>query len=195
MNNIGNYGIFLVILPLNNILQWTNCFSSSLRTYLSVVLCPHQKSAYQSKGVNTSAIMGFCNTLNEVLTKENPTHIAVAFDHGLTFRHEAFPEYKAQREETPEDHKAAVPYIKQILEAMRIPILQVDGFEADDIIGTVATLAGSKGITTFMLTPDKDYGQLIRENVYMYRPRHGGGYDVVGMNEVEDRYGIPTPAK
>ena len=161
------------------------------RSYYALIRNPR----INSKGVNTSAIMGFCNTLNEVLTKENPTHIAVAFDHGLTFRHEAFPEYKAQREETPEDIKLSVPYIKQILEAMRIPILQVDGFEADDIIGTVATLASSKGITTFMLTPDKDYGQLIRENVYMYRPRHGGGYDVVGMNEVEDRYGIPTPAQ
>lgn len=161
------------------------------RSYYALIRNPR----INSKGVNTSAIMGFCNTLNEVLTKENPTHIAVAFDHGLTFRHEAFPEYKAQREETPEDIKLSVPYIKQILEAMRIPILQVDGFEADDIIGTVATLAGSKGITTFMLTPDKDYGQLIRENVYMYRPRHGGGYDVVGVHEVEDRYGIPTPAQ
>ena len=161
------------------------------RSYYALIRNPR----INSKGVNTSAIMGFCNTLNEVLTKENPTHIAVAFDHGLTFRHEVFPDYKAQREETPEDIKLSVPYIKQILEAMRIPILQVDGFEADDIIGTVATLAGSKGITTFMLTPDKDYGQLIRENVYMYRPRHGGGYDVVGMNEVEDRYGIPTPAQ
>ncbi len=161
------------------------------RSYYALIKNPR----INSKGVNTSAIMGFCNTLNEVLTKENPTHIAVAFDHGLTFRHEAFPDYKAQREETPEDIKLSVPYIKQILEAMRIPILQVDGFEADDIIGTVATLASSKGITTFMLTPDKDYGQLIRENVYMYRPRHGGGYDVVGMNEVEDRYGIPTPAQ
>ncbi|WP_455068992.1 DNA polymerase I [Prevotella nigrescens] len=161
------------------------------RSYYALIRNPR----INSKGVNTSAIMGFCNTLNEVLTKENPTHIAVAFDHGLTFRHEAFPEYKAQREETPEDIKLSVPYIKQILEAMRIPILQVDGFEADDIIGTVATLAGSKGITTFMLSPDKDYGQLIRENVYMYRPRHGGGYDVVGVHEVEDRYGIPTPAQ
>ena len=196
MNNIGNYGIFLVILPLNNIFTMDKLFlidayALIYRSYYALIRNPR----INSKGVNTSAIMGFCNTLNEVLTKENPTHIAVAFDHGLTFRHEVFPDYKAQREETPEDIKLSVPYIKQILEAMRIPILQVDGFEADDIIGTVATLAGSKGITTFMLTPDKDYGQLIRENVYMYRPRHGGGYDVVGMNEVEDRYGIPTPAQ
>ena len=148
-----------------------------------------------SKGLNTSAIMGFCNTLNEVLTKESPTHIGVAFDHGKTFRHDAFPEYKAQREETPEDIKLSVPLIKQILEAMHIPILQVDGFEADDIIGTVATRFGSDGIETFMLTPDKDYGQLIGSNVFMYRPRHGGGYEIIGEKEVEDKYGIPTPAQ
>ena len=148
-----------------------------------------------SKGLNTSAIMGFCNTLNEVLTKESPTHIGVAFDHGKTFRHDAFPEYKAQREETPEDIKLSVPLIKQILEAMHIPILQLDGFEADDIIGTVATRFGSDGIETFMLTPDKDYGQLIGPNVFMYRPRHGGGYEILGEKEVEAKYGIPTPAQ
>ena len=148
-----------------------------------------------SKGLNTSAIMGFCNTLNEVLTKESPTHIGVAFDHGKTFRHDAFPEYKAQREETPEDIKLSVPLIKQILEAMHIPILQVDGFEADDIIGTVATRFGSDGIETFMLTPDKDYGQLIGPNVFMYRPRHGGGYEIIGEKEVGDKYGIPTPSQ
>ena len=148
-----------------------------------------------SKGLNTSAIMGFCNTLNEVLTKESPTHIGVAFDYGKTFRHDAFPEYKAQREETPEDIKLSVPLIKQILEAMHIPILQVDGFEADDIIGTVATRFGSNGIETFMLTPDKDYGQLIGPNVFMYRPRHGGGYEIIGEKEVGDKYGIPTPAQ
>lgn len=139
--------------------------------------------------------MGFCNTLNEVLTKESPTHIGVAFDHGKTFRHDAFPEYKAQREETPEDIKLSVPLIKQILEAMHIPILQVDGFEADDIIGTVATRFGSDGIETFMLTPDKDYGQLIGPNVFMYRPHHGGGYEIIGEKEVGDKYGIPTPAQ
>ena len=148
-----------------------------------------------SKGLNTSAIMGFCNTLNEVLTKESPTHIGVAFDHGKTFRHDAFPEYKAQREETPEDIKLSVPLIKQILEAMHIPILQIDGFEADDIIGTVATRFGSDGIETFMLTPDKDYGQLIGPNVFMYRPRHGGGYEIIGEKEVGDKYGISTPAQ
>ena len=146
-----------------------------------------------SKGLNTSCVMGFCNTLNEIMTKEKPTHIGVAFDHGKTFRHEAFPAYKAQREETPEDIKLSVPIIKNILEAYHIPILQVDGFEADDIIGTVATQAGEKGIETYMLTPDKDYGQLVRENVYMYRPQHGGGYEKLGVEEIEQKYGITSP--
>lgn len=146
-----------------------------------------------SKGLNTSAIMGFCNTLNEVLTKENPTYIGVAFDHGLTFRNEAFPAYKAQREATPEDIKKAVPIIKQILEAYHIPSLQVDGFEADDVIGTLAMKSGKKGIDTYMLTPDKDYGQLVRENVFMYRPRHGGGYETLGEKEICNKYNITTP--
>lgn len=146
-----------------------------------------------SKGLNTSAIMGFCNTLNEVLTKENPTYIGVAFDHGLTFRNEAFPAYKAQREATPEDIKKAVPIIKQILEAYHIPSLQVDCFEADDVIGTLAMKSGKKGIDTYMLTPDKDYGQLVRENVFMYRPRHGGGYETLGEKEICDKYNITTP--
>ena len=161
------------------------------RSYYAFIKSPR----INSKGLNTSAIMGFCNTLNEVLTKEKPTHIGVAFDHGKTFRHDAFPEYKAQREETPEDIKLSVPLIKQVLEAMRIPILQVDGFEADDIIGTVATRFGADGIDTFMLTPDKDYGQLIGPNVFMYRPRHGGGYEILGEKEVGEKYGIPTPAQ
>ena len=161
------------------------------RSYYAFIKSPR----INSKGLNTSAVMGFCNTLNEVLTKEKPTHIGVAFDHGKTFRHDAFPEYKAQREETPEDIKLSVPLIKQVLEAMRIPILQVDGFEADDIIGTIATRFGADGIDTFMLTPDKDYGQLIGPNVFMYRPRHGGGYEILGEKEVGEKYGIPTPAQ
>ena len=161
------------------------------RSYYAFIKSPR----INSKGLNTSAVMGFCNTLNEVLTKEKPTHIGVAFDHGKTFRHDAFPEYKSQREETPEDIKLSVPLIKQVLEAMRIPILQVDGFEADDIIGTVATRFGADGIDTFMLTPDKDYGQLIGPNVFMYRPRHGGGYEILGEKEVGEKYGIPTPAQ
>ena len=148
-----------------------------------------------SKGLNTSAIMGFINTLNEVITKEQPTNMAVAFDHGKTFRHEAFPAYKAQREETPEDIRASVPIIKDILEAYHIPVLQADGFEADDVIGTLATAAGREGIETYMLTPDKDYGQLVGGNVYIYRPRHGGGYDTLGESEVTQKYGIATTAQ
>ena len=148
-----------------------------------------------SKGLNTSAIMGFVNTLNEVITKEQPTYMAVAFDHGKTFRHEAFPAYKAQREETPEDIRASVPIIKDILEAYRIPVLQADGFEADDVIGTLATEAGRQGIDTYMLTHDKDYGQLIGPNVKMFRPRHGGGYDVIGEKEVADKYGIASASQ
>jgi DNA-directed DNA polymerase len=137
--------------------------------------------------------MGFCNTLNEVLTKERPSHIGVAFDHGLTFRNEAFPQYKAQREETPEDIKRSVPIIKDILMAYHIPVLQVDGFEADDVIGTLALKAGEQGVDTYMLTPDKDYAQLVRSNVYMYRPRHGGGYETMGPDEVNQKYNISSP--
>ena len=145
-----------------------------------------------SKGLNTSAVMGFVNTLNEILTKEQPTHIGVAFDHGKTFRDEAFPAYKAQREETPEDIKASVPIIKEIIQAMHIPVLQVDGFEADDVIGTLATKAGKAGITTYMLTPDKDYGQLVSDNVFMFRPRHGGGYETMGPKEVCEKYALSS---
>lgn len=161
------------------------------RSYYAFIRAPR----INSKGLNTSAVMGFCNTLNEVLNKEKPTHIGVAFDHGKTFRHDAFPEYKAQREETPEDIKLSVPIIKDVLVAMNIPILQVDGFEADDVIGTLATKAGAESVETYMLTPDKDYGQLVRSNVYMYKPRHGGGYDIIGESEIEEKYGIPTPAQ
>lgn len=159
------------------------------RSYYALLRSPR----INSKGLNTSAVLGFMNTLNEVLTKERPTHIGVAFDHGKTFRHEAFPQYKAQREETPEDIKLSVPIIKRILEAYRIPILQVDGFEADDIIGTVATRFGREGVATYMLTPDKDYGQLVADNVYIYRPRHSGGYEVMGPKEVQAKYGIASP--
>ena len=161
------------------------------RSYYAFIKNPR----INSKGKNTSAIMGFLNTLNEVITKEKPTHIGVAFDHGKTFRNEVFPAYKAQREETPEDIKASVPIIKDILEAYHIPVLQVDGFEADDVIGTLATQAGSQGVETYMLTPDKDYGQLVADNVYIFRPRHGGGYDKIGKNEISDKYGIGSPAQ
>lgn len=161
------------------------------RSYYAFIKNPR----INSKGLNTSAIMGFVNTLNEVLTKEKPSHIGVAFDPaGPTFRHEAYPEYKAQREECPEDIKRSVPIIKDILAAFRIPILEVAGYEADDVIGTLATKAGEAGVTTYMLTPDKDYGQLVRPNVFMYRPRYGdAGYEILGEQEVEAKYGIPTP--
>lgn len=161
------------------------------RSYYAFIKAPRMNS----KGMNTSTIMGFCNTLNEVLTKEKPTHLAVAFDHGKTFRHEAFPAYKAQREETPEDIRLAVPIIKDILSAYHIPILQVDGFEADDIIGTIAHKADLEDIDTFMVTPDKDYAQLVTDHVKMYRPRHGGGYEVMGPKEVCEKYGIASTAQ
>ena len=159
------------------------------RSYYALIRNPR----INSKGFNTSAILGFCNTLNEIITKENPSHIGVAFDHGKTFRHDAYPEYKAQREETPEDIRKSVPVIKGLLKAMNIPILQVNGFEADDIIGTLASKAGQQGIETYMLTPDKDYGQLIADNIYMYKPRHGGGYDIIGKEQITEKYGISYP--
>ena len=159
------------------------------RSYYAFIANPR----INSKGFNTSAVLGFCNTLNEVISKEQPTHIGVAFDHGKTFRHEAYPAYKAQREETPEDIKKSVPIIKDILHAHHIPILQVDGFEADDVIGTLATKAGSQGLTTYMLTPDKDYGQLVSNNVFMFKPKHGGGFETLGEKEIDEKYSIASP--
>lgn len=161
------------------------------RSYYALIKNPR----INSKGFNTSAVMGFVNTLNEIITKEQPTHIAVAFDHGKTFRDEAFPQYKAQREETPEDIRRSVPVIKDIIAAMNIPALQADGFEADDIIGTLAVKAGGLGVETYMLTPDKDYGQLVRDNVFIYRPRHGGGYEKMGPKEVCAKYAIDSPQR
>lgn len=149
-----------------------------------------------SKGFNTSAILGFVNTLEEVLKKENPTHIGVAFDPaGPTFRHEAFEQYKAQREETPEAIRLSVPIIKEIIRAYRIPILEVPGYEADDVIGTLATEAGKQGIPTYMMTPDKDYGQLVSDKVFMYRPKHTGGFEVMGIEEVKSKFNIQSPAQ
>lgn len=161
------------------------------RAYYALIKSPR----VNSKGLNTSAIMGFVNTLEEVLTKENPTHIGVAFDPaGPTFRHEAYPEYKAQREETPEAIRLSVPYIKQILEAYNIPILEVAGYEADDVIGTLAKKAGAMGIETYMMTPDKDYGQLVSSNVFMYRPKFGDKeFEVMGPDEVMNKYGLSSP--
>lgn len=161
------------------------------RSYYAFIKNPR----INSKGLNTSAIIGFVNTLQEVIEKEQPKYLGVAFDpHGPTFRSDKFPAYKAQREATPEDIKKAVPIIKELLAAYRIPVLQVDGFEADDVIGTLAKKADSiDGVQTFMLTPDKDYGQLVTDRVSIYRPRHGGGYEVMGPKEVCDKYGITTP--
>lgn len=168
-----------------------DAYAIIFRSYYAFISRP----TINSKHLNTSPILGFCNTLKEILDKEKPTYLGVAFDHGKTFRHEAFPPYKAQRQETPEDIKLSVPYIKQVLEAMNIPVLQADGFEADDVIGTLATEAGRQGIDTYMLTPDKDYGQLIGPNVKMFRPRHGGGYDVIGEKEVAAKYGIASASQ
>ncbi len=161
------------------------------RSYYAFIKNPR----INSKGLNTSAIVGFVNTLQEVIEKEQPKYLGVAFDpHGPTFRSERFPDYKAQREATPEDIKKAVPIIKELLEAYRIPVLQVDGFEADDVVGTLAKKADSiENLQTYMLTPDKDYGQLVTERVRIYRPRHGGGYEVMGPAEVCSKYDITTP--
>ena len=165
-----------------------DAYAIIFRSYYAFISRP----TINSKGLNTSAVLGFCNTLKEILDKEHPNYLGVAFDHGATFRHEAFPAYKAQRDETPEDIRRSVPIIQDILRAMNIPILIADGFEADDVIGTLATEAGKQGVETYMLTPDKDYGQLIRENVFMFRPRHGGGYDKIGEAEIEEKYGISS---
>ena len=162
------------------------------RAYYALIHSPR----INSKRMNTSAIFGFVNTLEEVLKRENPDFIGVAFDpKGGTFRHEIYPAYKAQREETPEDIRVAVPYIKKILEAYRIPVLEIPGFEADDVIGTLATQASQQGdIMTYMMTPDKDYGQLVKDNVKMMRPRHGSNdFDVLGPQEVCEKYGIQSP--
>ena len=162
------------------------------RSYYAFIKNPR----INSKGLNTSAIIGFVNTLQEVIEKEKPAYLGVAFDpHGPTFRSEAFPEYKAQREKTPEDITRSVPIIKELLAAYNIPVLQVDGYEADDVIGTLAKKYESiEDIETFMLTPDKDYGQLVSDRSKIYRPRHGGGYEVMGPKEVCEKYDIPHPA-
>ena len=158
------------------------------RAYYAFLKAPR----INSKGFNTSAVLGFVNTLEEILTKEQPTHIGVAFDpKGGTFRHELYKEYKAQREETPEVIRESVPVIKQILEAYRIPILEVPGFEADDVIGTLAHKADEMGITTYMMTPDKDYCQLVTDKALIYRPKYGNnGYEVMGPKQVLEKYGL-----
>lgn len=158
------------------------------RAYYAFLKAPR----INSKGFNTSAILGFVNTLEDILNNEKPTHIGVAFDpKGGTFRHELYKEYKAQREETPEVIRESVPIIKQILEAYRIPVLEVAGFEADDVIGTLSKKADEKGITTYMMTPDKDYCQLVTDRALIYRPRYGNnGYDIMGPAQVKEKYGL-----
>ena len=176
----------------DNKLFLLDAYALIYRAYYAFIKNPR----INSKGFNTSAILGFVNTLEEVLKKENPTHIGVAFDpSGPTFRHEAFEQYKAQREETPEAIRLSVPIIKDIIRAYRIPILEVAGYEADDVIGTLATEAGRQGITTYMMTPDKDYGQLVSDKVFMYRPKHTGGFEVMGVEEVKAKFDIKSPAQ
>lgn len=159
------------------------------RAYYAFIRAPR----VNSKGLNTSAIYGFVNTLEDVLKREKPTHIAVAFDpKGKTFRHEAYDLYKAQRESTPEDIRLAVPIIKKIVEAYNIPVLEVPGFEADDVIGTMAKKAEIAGFEVFMLTPDKDYGQLVSDHIFMYRPKHTGGFEIMGPDEVKAKYDLDS---
>ena len=159
------------------------------RSYYAFIKNPR----INSKGMNTSAIFGFINSLEDVLKRENPTHIAVAFDpKGPTFRHEAYELYKAQRQETPEDIRKSIPIIKEIIEAYKIPILEVPRFEADDVIGTVAKKAEKEGFEVYMMTPDKDYGQLVSEHIFMYRPRFGGDYEIMGVPEVLNKYGLTS---
>jgi len=162
------------------------------RAYYALIRSPRVTST----GFNTSAIFGFCNTLEEILRKENPTHIAVCFDPrgGHTFRHEAYPDYKATRDKQPEDITASIPFIKRILEAYRIPAIELEGYEADDVIGTLSRKAEQAGFVTYMMTPDKDYGQLVTERVFMYRPAlRGEGFEIRGPEEVCERYGITSP--
>jgi len=162
------------------------------RSYYAFIKNPR----INSKGFNTSAIFGFINILEDVLRREEPTHIAVGFDpKGLTFRHEAYERYKSQREETPEDIRLSVPIIKDIIRAYNIPILEVPRFEADDVIGTIANLAEKEGFDVYMMTPDKDYGQLVTEHIYMYRPKYGGDYEIMGINEVLEKYSLKSTSQ
>ena len=164
-----------------------DAYAMIYRAYYAFIRAPRMNS----RGENTSAIFGFVVTFEDLLKRLKPTHIAVAFDPaGPTFRHEAFEQYKAQREDTPEDIRWAVPRIKQILQAMNIPVLEVAGYEADDVIGTIAHKAEEEGFDVYMATPDKDYGQLVTEHVFMYRPRHTGGFEKLGPQEVCEKYGL-----
>jgi len=169
-----------------------DAYAMIFRAYYAFIRAPRMNS----KGENTSAIFGFAVTLEDLVKKINPTHIGVAFDPaGGTFRHEAFEQYKAQRPETPEDIRKAVPVIKQLLEAMNIPVLEVPGFEADDVIGTLSRQGELAGYEVYMATPDKDYGQLVTDHVFMYRPRHTGGFELMGPKEVCEKYGLKSQAQ
>ncbi|MBO4805831.1 MAG: DNA polymerase I [Paludibacteraceae bacterium] len=160
------------------------------RSYYAFIKNPR----INSKGMNTSAILGFVNTLEDVLKSQSPTHIAVCFDpSGPTFRHEAYEEYKAQREATPEDIKASIPIIKEVVKAYNIPILEVAGFEADDVVGTLAKMAEKHDFKVYMLTPDKDYAQLVTENIFIYRPKHGGGYETLDVEGVKAKWNLDSP--
>ena len=164
-----------------------DAYAMIYRAYYAFIRSPRMNS----RGENTSAIFGFVVTLDDLVKRIKPTHMAVAFDpHGPTFRHEAYEQYKAQRQETPEDIRKAVPRIKQLLDAMNIPVLEVDGYEADDVIGTLAHKAENEGFDVYMATPDKDYGQLVTEHVFMYRPRHNGGFEKLGPQEICEKYGL-----
>ncbi len=175
---------------MNKKLFLLDAYALIYRAYYAFIKMPR----INSKGQNTSAILGFVNTLEEVLRTQKPTHIGVAFDPaGPTFRHEAFEKYKAQREETPEDIRKAIPIIKEIIKAYNIPVLEVSGFEADDVIGTLSKLAEKKDFDVYMLTPDKDYAQLVSERVFIYRPKYGGGYETLGIEGVEEKWGLKFP--
>ncbi|MBR2450927.1 MAG: DNA polymerase I [Paludibacteraceae bacterium] len=164
-----------------------DAYAMIYRAYYAFIRAPRMNS----RGENTSAVFGFVVTFEDLLKRLKPTHIAVAFDPaGPTFRHEAFEQYKAQRQETPEDIRWAVPRIKQILEAMNVPVLEVPGYEADDVIGTLAHKAEKEGFEVYMATPDKDYGQLVTDHIFMFRPRHTGGFEKLGPQEVCEKYGL-----
>ena len=168
-----------------------DAYALIFRAYYGFIRSPR----INSKGLNTSAIFGFTNALLEILSKEKPTHIAVVFDpSGPTFRHDQFPSYKANRDATPEDIKNSVPYIKQLIEAMNIPVLVIDGFEADDVIGTLSVKAAAAGYTTYMVTPDKDYMQLVNDKVFMYKPRsNGNDIDILGVEQVKEAFSVQHP--
>src|SRR6056297_1636182 len=163
------------------------------RSYYAFIRNPQ----FNSKGINTSAMLGFTNTLIQLLEAENPHYIGIVFDVSApTFRHEIFPAYKANREQMPEDLRKSIPYIRKIIEAFNIPIIEKEGFEADDVIGTLAQKAKSEGFDTFMMTPDKDYAQLVEDNIRMYKPaKKGGNAEIWGPEEVKKSFGIDNPAQ